>query len=458
MGARQMVLGGFFNYTGHHVASWRHPRGQADAGVNFAHYVQMAQLAERYRFHVVFLADSVGVREAAMEALCRSAQYIANFEPITLLSAVAAVTQHVGLVATASTSYNEPFHVARKFASLDWISGGRAAWNMVTSVQEAEARNFNRAAHFSHAERYARAHEFAEVVLKLWDSWDDGAFVRDKESGLYFKPEGMHPVNHVGKYFQVAGPLNIPRPPQGHPVLVQAGASDTGMDFAARFAEAIFANALTLQQAQTYYQAMKGRVGAYGRNPDHTLVLPGISPIMGGTEAEARRHNEELENLTHPIVAREILATVLGVEGLEEFDMDAPMPPVGKLRRLPNVGQSTWANWIKVADEEHLTMRQLALRVAAGRGKSLMIGTPEQIADHMQAWFEQGGADGFNIQAPYHPGAFEDFCEQVVPILQQRGIFRTEYQGTTLRENLGLPRPNSGEWQMPAAHPMAANA
>jgi len=447
MSQRMMCLGAFFNYTGHHVASWRHPRGQADGGVNFAHYVELAQTAERNCFHVMFLADSVGVREAAIEALSRSAQYIANFEPITLLSAIAAVTKHIGLVATASTSYNEPFHVARKFASLDFISGGRAAWNMVTSVQESEARNFNRASHFSHAERYERAHEFAEVVCKLWDSWDDDAFPRDKASGLFFKPEGMHPINHVGKYFQVAGPLNIPRSPQGHPVLVQAGASEAGMDFAARFAEAIFANALNLAQAQDYYKTTKARVAAYGRNPDHTLVLPGISPILGGTEAEARRNNEELEELTHPIVAREILATVLGVTNLADYDMDAKVPT--DLKRLPNVGQSTHANWMKVAREEDLTIRQLALRVAAGRGKSLIIGTPEQIADHMQAWFEQGGADGFNIQAPYQPGAFNDFCEQVVPLLQKRGIFRREYQGTTLRENLGLPRPTPATWHLP---------
>ncbi len=277
---RQIALGAFFNPTGHHVASWRHPDSQADAGVNFSHYMQIAQAAELAKFDMVFLADNICVREANMEALCRSAQYIANFEPVTLLAALAAVTRRIGLVCTASTSYNEPFHVARKFASLDHISGGRVGWNLVTSGMGAEARNFGRDEHYGHAERYDRAREFAEVVKALWDSWDDDAFVRDKESGLFFEPSKLHTLNHVGKHFKVKGPLNVPRPPQGHPVIVQAGTSDDGMDVAARFAEVIFGAPLTMEASQAYFKEVKRRaVEKFGRNPDHLKVMPGLSRL-----------------------------------------------------------------------------------------------------------------------------------------------------------------------------------
>jgi FMN-dependent oxidoreductase (nitrilotriacetate monooxygenase family) len=255
----QLRLGAFFNPTGHHVASWRHPGAQADAGVNFKHYVEIAQTAERGKFDMIFLADNVAVRAAKMDAISRSAQYIANFEPITLISGLAAVTERIGLTCTASTSYNEPFHIARKFASLDHMTGGRAGWNLVTSGMENEAYNFNRDAHYGHAERYERANEFAEVVTALWDSWDDDAFPRDKESGQFFVPEKMHFLNHKGKHFQVKGPLNIPRPPQGQPVIVQAGTSDDGMDVAARFAEVIFSANLTMESCQGYWKEIKAR-------------------------------------------------------------------------------------------------------------------------------------------------------------------------------------------------------
>src|SRR5215210_884563 len=244
---RRMRLRAFFNPTGHHVASWRHPRADADAGINIAHYVNLARMAERGKFDMLFLADSLGVREASMEALSRSAQYIANFEPLTLLSALALVTKNVGLVATASTSYNEPFHVARKFGSLDHISGGRAGWNLVTSTQQMEAKNFGRDQHYAHRERYERAREFARVVLGLWDSWDDDAFIRDKYSGQFFNPSKMHAINHTGLHFSVRGPLNLPRPPQGRPVIVQAGGSEDMIEVAAEFAEVIFCAPLTLE-------------------------------------------------------------------------------------------------------------------------------------------------------------------------------------------------------------------
>jgi len=436
----QMRLGAFFNPTGHHVASWRHPRAQADAGINFKHYVEMTQAAERAKLDMVFLADNVCVREANMEALSRSAQYIANFEPITLLSALSSLTTHIGLVATASTSYNEPFHVARKFASLDHLSAGRAGWNLVTSGQEAEARNFGREKHYQHGERYERAREFAQIVIGLWDSWDDDAFVRDKKSGLFFHPDKLHPLNHKGESFSVRGPLNVPRAPQGRPVIVQAGGSEDMIKVAAEFAEVIFCAPLTLEAAQKFYAELKGRVAAHGRNPDHVKIMPGLSAIIGRTQAEADERHDYLQSLIHPIVAREILSMVLGHVDLSPYSLDEPLP-----ENLPqsNASQSTFQYVTEMARKEHLTIRQVALRVAGARGKSVVKGTPVGVADHMEEWFQKYGCDGFNLMPPFLPGGLDDFIELVLPELRRRGLFRTGYEGRTLRENLGLPRPAS---------------
>jgi FMN-dependent oxidoreductase (nitrilotriacetate monooxygenase family) len=435
----QLRLGAFFNVTGHHVASWRHPRAQADAGINITHYREIIQTAERGKFDMMFLADSVSVRRANMEALSRSAQYIAHFEPLTLLSNLAACTSRIGLVATASTSYNEPYHVARKFASLDHLSAGRAGWNLVTSTQEAEAQNFGRDAHFDHAERYERAREFAQVVKGLWDSWDDDAFIRNKESGLFFDPAKLHELNHVGKHFRVRGPLNVPRCPQGHPVIVQAGSSDAGIELAAEYAEAVFTTPQTLEQTTAYYRDLKGRMAKYGRNPDHLKVLPGISPYVGRTEAEAEEKFREMEEMTHPVVAREILGTALGGIDLSSYDFDGPLPDLEET----NAGRGTFNMFVKMAREENWTIRELAMRVAGARGKRVITGSAEQVADFMEEWFVNEGCDGFNVLPPYLPGSLDDFVELVVPELQRRGIFRTEYTGTTLREHLGLPRPES---------------
>ena len=280
----QMRLGAYFNPTGHHVASWRHPRAQRDAHVNIKHYVEICQTAERAKFDMVFLADSAATRKADIEAQCRSVQFIANFEPITLLSAVSMMTSRIGLVATASTSYNEPYHVSRKFASLDRISGGRAAWNIVTSGSPVEAFNFSRTAPYPHADRYKRAHEFVEVVTGLWDSWDDDAFVRDEKSGIFFDRDKMHYLDHKGPHYQVRGPLNVPRPPQGWPVLVQAGASDDGIELAAQYAEAIFSPHLTIEAAKPYYDKLKHSMRKHGRDPNHCKVLPGLSVFVAETE------------------------------------------------------------------------------------------------------------------------------------------------------------------------------
>jgi len=436
----QMRLGAFFNPTGHHVASWRHPRAQADAGINFQHYAEITRTAERAKFDLVFLADNICVREANMEALSRSAQYIANFEPLTLLSALSTLTSHIGLVSTASTSYNEPFHVARKFASLDHLSGGRAGWNLVTSGMAAEAYNFNRDVHYEHGERYDRAREFAQVVVGLWDSWDDDAFLRDKEAGRFFDPDKLHRLNHKGRHFSVRGPLNVPRSPQGRPVIVQAGGSDDMIAVAAEFAEVIFCAPLTLDQARTFYANIKGRLANHGRSPDEMKIMPGLSAIIGRTEAEAQERYDYLQSLIHPIVAREILSTVLGGVDLAPYPFDGPLP---ENLPLSNASRSTFANVMDMARKENLTMRQVAMRVAGARAKTVVRGSPQQVADHMEEWFRNDGCDGFNIMPPFLPGGLDDFVELVIPELRRRGLFRTEYEGRTLRDHLGLQRPAS---------------
>ncbi|HEX3503447.1 MAG TPA: LLM class flavin-dependent oxidoreductase [Xanthobacteraceae bacterium] len=437
---KKMRLGAFFNPTGHHVASWRHTESQADAGINIAHYRELAQTAERAKFDMIFLADNVCVRKAHIDALSRSAQYIANFEPITLLSALSGATDHIGLVATATTSYNEPYHVARKFASLDHISGGRAGWNLVTSGQREEAQNFGRDVHYEHGERYERAREFAQIVTALWDSWDDDAFVRDKANGLFFNPQGLHTLNHKGKFFSVRGPLNVPRSPQGRPVIVQAGGSDDMIDVAAEFAEVIFCAPLTIEAGQKLYGDLKQAMAQHGRDPGEMKIMPGLSTIIAESESEANEKYEELQSLIHPIVAREILGTILGGIDLSQYPFDGPVP-----EHLATTATSQYAakSAINLAKRENLTIRQLAMCMAGARGKAVVKGTPRQIADMMEEWFVSGAADGFNIMPPYLPGGLNDFVKYIVPELQRRGLFRTEYEGATLRENLGLRRPES---------------
>jgi alkanesulfonate monooxygenase len=432
----KMRLAAYYNPTGHHVASWRHPRAQADASFNIDHYIEIAQTAERAKFDLLFLADTNATREAAIEAISRSVQFVAHFEPMTLLSALAMVTKKIGLVGTVSTSWNEPYHIARKFASLDHISRGRSGWNIVTSGQHAEARNFGRDAAYEHADRYERAREVVNIVLGLWDSWDDDAFVIDVESGLYFDPAKMHELRWQSERYKVHGPLNVPRCPQGYPLLVQAGASDDGRETAAMFAEAIFSPHLNIPAAKAYYDDVKGRLPKYDREPDHVKILPGLSAIVRPTEEEANRDFEFLQSLIHPIVGREILATMLHVD-LSDFDMDKPLPS------LPAREGGTIESILEMARQENLTIRQLGQRVAGARGKNVIKGTPQQIADYMEEWFVKGACDGFTIMPPYIPGALDDFCQLVVPELQRRGLFRTEYSGMTLRDHLGIPRPES---------------
>ncbi|HTI14926.1 MAG TPA: LLM class flavin-dependent oxidoreductase [Dictyobacter sp.] len=434
---RQFKLGAFLQNTGHHVAAWRHPDSRADGGLDFAHYRQLAQTAEHAKFDMVFLADGVAVRRADdLEALSRSGQ-IVHFEPLTLLSALAAVTEHIGLVATASTTYNEPYHIARKFASLDYLSNGRAGWNVVTSATNAEALNFNRDEHMEHGLRYERAREFLQVVKGLWDSWDDDAFIRDKETGVYVDPDKIHILNHKEKHFSVRGPLNVARPPQGYPLIVQAGASEDGLDFAASTAEVIFTAQQTLAEAQAFYSNVKGRLAQYGRSPEQLLIMPGIFPVIGHTKAEAKEKYDQLQNLIHPSVGLALLSGNIGGFDLSQYPLDGPLPDLPQT----NLNQSRQKLVTDLARRENLTIRQLYQAIAGARGHRTIWGTPEQIVAQMEEWFFNNAADGFNLMPPYLPGGLDDFVELVVPILQKRGLFRTEYEGRTLRENLGLPRP-----------------
>lgn len=436
----QLRLGAFFNPTGHHVASWRHPDAQADAGVNFAHYGEIARTAERAKMDMVFIADNISVREAHPDALARSAQYIANMEPITLISALAAVTSRIGLVATASTSYNEPYHIARKFASIDHISGGRVGWNLVTSGTVTDAYNFSRDEHYAHDVRYDRAREFARVVTGLWDSWEDDAFIRDKESGIFLDPGKMHQLDHKGDWFQVRGPLNVPRSPQGWPVIVQAGGSQDMINVAAEFAEVIFCAPLNLDQARRLYAEIKGRLAGHGRSREAVKIMPGLSPIVGRTAAEADEKQRRLDALTHPVVAKAILSFVLGDADLSGYSLDDPMPDIVPTKIS---GQSTINHVMELARKGNLSLRETAQVVAGARGKFVVKGTPAHIADVMEEWFREEACDGFNVMPPYLPGALDDFVTYVIPELQRRGLFRMDYEGTTLREHLGLERPRS---------------
>lgn len=433
-------LGAFLYPTGHHIAAWRHPDSQVDAGRNFRHYVRLAQAAEAAKFDLIFLADGAGTRGDNVDFLSRTAHsYVAQFEPLTLLSALAAVTERIGLVGTASTTFNEPYHIARKFASLDHISGGRAGWNLVTSSSAHEAKNFNFDEHLAHARRYERAVEFAEVVEGLWDSWDDEAFVRDKASGRYFDPSKRHVLDHRGEFFNVRGPLNVERSPQGRPVVVQAGSSEAGKALAARTAEVIFTAQQTLDDAVAFYADVKGRMAAYGREPDDLKIMPGVMPIVGATESEAREKFDALQALIDPAVGLALVQTVTGGFDLSGYPLDGPIPELPET----NASKSRQLLALELARRENLTIRELYLRIAGARGHWQLVGTPEQIVDALEARFVNYGADGYNVMPALLPNSLDDFIRLVLPELRRRGLFRSEYEGRTLRENLGLKQPVS---------------
>jgi N-acetyl-S-(2-succino)cysteine monooxygenase len=434
----KMRLGAFFHPTGNHVAAWLHPGSQIDAGTNFKHYVQLAQTAERGKFDLMFLADAIATRDGNLQALCRWPQYMAYFDPLTLLAGIAAVTTHIGLVSTATTSFNEPYNLARKLGSLDHMSGGRAGWNVVTSSNASEAYNFGRDAHFGHAERYARAEEFVKVAKGLWDSWDDDAFLRDRATSMYFDPEKLHVLNHKGPNFSVRGPLNVARSPQGYPVLFQASASDAGKELAAQIAEVLFTPLHELEQAQKLYSELKDHAVRYGRSPDDVLIMPGLNVVVADSEKDADEKLRYLQSLVHPDVGKELLSTALGGLDLSSYDVDGPLPDHIIERELNN--RNSRVSYLLKGKP---TIRQMYDSFSTGRGQRTIKGTPTAIVDQMENWFENRGVDGYLIQPPVLPASLDEFVDRIVPELQNRGLFRTEYTGTTLRENLGLRRPAS---------------
>lgn len=427
---RQMKLGIFVQAAGHHVAGWRHPDAM-EGGANLALMQQIAATAERGKFDMFFLADNFATGYGEHPSS------IGKFEPLTLLSVLSAGTKHLGLAATASTTYAEPYHIARAFSSLDHLSGGRAAWNVVTTSYAKNGAVFGRQ-HPPHAERYAMASEFVEACRLLWDSWDDDAFVMDKERGTFVRPGTLHVPDFHGKYFTITGGLNLPRCPQGHPVIIQAGSSGPGQALAARTAEVVFTAQNHLGDAQEFYRGLKGQLAQHGRRPEGLHIMPGFMPVIGRDAAEAQRLFAELSSKLDMTQAFTVLSDRLGMD-MSGFDLDAPVPDVPENEHL----KSRALLLLETARREGLTLRDLCHRVAASRGHLMVVGTAGQVADTMEEWFRAGGADGFNLMPPFFPGQFEVFVDQVVPILQERGLFRREYEGTTLRENLGLPRPPS---------------
>jgi FMN-dependent oxidoreductase (nitrilotriacetate monooxygenase family) len=434
---RQIKLGLSMRYLGYHAAAWRHPDADPRSASKFEHFCRVARTAEAAKFDMLFLADGIGIRakDEPPGSLCRSAQN-AELEPITLLSALAVVTQRIGLVATASTTYNEPFHVARKYASLDHISGGRAGWNIVTSWSEAEARNFNRDQHLGYDERYERAAEFVDVVKGLWDSWEADAFRHDKASGIFFDPHKLHVLAHHGKHFKVRGPLSVARTPQGRPILVQAGASEQGLNIAAANADVVYAAHQDVATAKAYYADLKGRVASQGRSPDHLLIMPGVTPFVGRTRQEARDKFDLLNALVDPVLGLSYLYGQMG--DLSGYPVDGPVPEPNnpELRSLAK-------NLLRLAQRDNLTIRQLYTQVAAGFGLRVFVGTATDLVDEMEAWVSQDAADGFNICPPVLPLSLDEFNELVMPELRRRQMFRSEYEGRTLRDNLGLPMPSN---------------
>ena len=438
MQQRQLHLNLFIHSRGHHEASWRHPDSSPLALTDIRYYQDLAQRAEAALFNSIFFADQLAlggdVAQAARTWL----------EPITVLAAIAVSTSRIGLIATASTTYTEPFNLARQFASIDHISNGRAAWNIVTSWLATAARNFGGAGQVSHADRYARGEEFMTVVKALWDSWAEDAVIDDRAGGQYARADRIRPINHRGDFYQVAGPLNLPRCPQGRPVLVQAGSSETGRRFAARHADAVFTAHVEKATAQEFYADLKALAAAEGRDPDQVLILPGLNAMIGSTEAEAQRLAREVNDLTDPEVGRKRLSNRFGGHDFSHLPLDRPLSP----EDFPHpdtveAARSRTEVILNLVRRDRLTLRQLLGYLAGARGHFVAAGTPEQIADLIEDWFTDGAADGFNIMPPLLPVQLDVFSAEVIPLLQRRGLFRTEYTGKILREHYGLPQPKS---------------
>ncbi|MCM3028298.1 LLM class flavin-dependent oxidoreductase [Bacillus safensis] len=432
---RKLKLGVFIAGTGHHVASWRHPNAVPDAAMNLDYFKQLAKKAEEGKLDLLFLADSLSINQTSHPNV------LTRFEPLTLLSSIAESTSTIGLAATASTTYSEPFHIARQFASLDHLSGGRAAWNVVTSSIEETAKNFSGEEHLAHHKRYERAEEFVEVVKGLWDSWEEDALVRNKETGEFFKSNKLHELQHKGEFFSVRGPLNVSRTPQGQPVIIQAGSSEDGQKLAAKTAELIFTAQNDLDKAKEFYQSLKGKVEAAGRAREDVSIMPGIFPIIADTEEEAQAKYEELQELIVPEIGLSILQNYLGGIDLSQYPLDGPLPEIDP--STSNAVKSRFDLVMNMARKDNLTIRQLYQSVAGSRGHNIFIGTPQQLADVMETWLHEEAADGFNVMPPLLPEGLDVFVDRVVPILQERGLFKTDYTGQTLRENLGLTEPKN---------------
>ena len=435
---RQLHLNLFIHSRGHHEASWRHPASPPLALTDIHYYQDLAQRAEATKFDSIFIADQLALGEDVAQAPR------IWLEPVTTLAALAMTTSRIGMIATVSTTYTEPFNLARQFASLDHISNGRVAWNIVTSWLATAARNFGGTGQVSHADRYARGEEFMTVAKALWDSWADDAVVDDRAGGHYARPDRIRPINHRGDFYQVAGPLNMPRCPQGRPVLVQAGSSDTGRRFAARHADAVFTAHVAKATAQEFYADLKALAAAEGRSPDQVLILPGLSPMIGSTEAEAQRLAREVDNLCDPEVGRKRLSGRFGGHDFSHLSLDRPLAP----EDFPDPGSVEAARSrteviLSLVRRNRPTLRQLLGYLAGARGHFTTAGTPEQIADLIEDWFTDGAADGFNIMPPLLPAQLDVFSAEVIPILQRRGLFRSEYAGKTLREHYGLAWPKS---------------
>ena len=435
---RQLHLNLFIHGRGHHEASWRHPDSSSLALTDIRYYQDLAQRAESALFDSVFLADQLALGDDASQAARTW------LEPVTVLAALAVATRWIGLIATCSTTYTEPFNLARQFGSLDHISNGRVGWNIVTSWLAAAAANYGGSGQVSHADRYARGEEFMAVVKALWDSWAEDAVIDDRKRGRYAKPERIRPIDHSGPYYQVAGPLNLPRTPQGRPVFVQAGSSDTGRRFAARHAEAVFTAHLEKKTAQEFYADLKALTAAEGRSPEQVLILPGLSAMIAATEAEAQRLARELNELSDPEVGRKRLSSRFGGHDFSRLPLDRPLvpqdfPPTSSVE----AARSRTEVILNLVRRESPTLRQLLGTLAGARGHFTFAGTPEQVADLIEDWFTDGAADGFNMMPPVLPAQFDTFAAEVVPLLQKRGLFRTAYAGTTLREHYGLPWPAS---------------
>lgn len=436
----KLKLGTFVYTFGFHPASWRHPASDVRGANDFSHLLNVAKLSETAKFDFMFLADSPAAGVGDPDALARSPTKMNRFEPLSLLSALSVSTEKLGLVATVSTSYYEPFNVARLFASIDHLSNGRVCWNVVTSDHDETGYNFNREGLDPHALRYERGNEFVDVVFGLWDSFEDGALLLDRESGVYYDKTKHHTLNHKGKHFQVRGPLNIARSPQGRPVIAQAGGSEPGMDMAARTAEVVFSLASNIDRNRAFYQNVKGRMPAYGRNPNDLKIMPGVVINVAETEAEAKAKVEFLIDKLHPDVGRLMLSEFLEAD-LRGVPLDKPFP----MDRLPEAPKGSRALFDELVDfvRKGRTVGELIRHYAEKHTGNGMTGTPKQIADFMEEWFETRAADGFILMFPTLPSSLTDFTELVLPELRRRGLFRDEYEGPTLRENLGLSMPGN---------------